>query len=109
MELNKIFYEEQYDEAFKFAIENNFTIKELESSNGRRTFQIVEIPKPTEEDEIDLLRVRRETECFSIINRGKLWYDKLTEEQIKELDKWYHEWLDVTKTQTIPEKPTWLN
>ena len=109
MELNKIFYEEQYDEAFKFVIENNFTIKELESSNGKRTFQIVEFPKPTKEETLEILRSKRETECFSIINRGKLWYDKLTEEQTKELDKWYHEWLDVTKTQTIPGKPAWLN
>ena len=53
-------------------------------------------------------RALREKECFPIINRGKLWYDTLTEEQTYELNIWYHEWLDVTQTQTIPTRPTWL-
>lgn len=54
------------------------------------------------------LRNRREVECFSIINRGSLWYDNLTEEQLSELDKWYREWLNVTDTLVIPEKPFWI-
>lgn len=47
-------------------------------------------------------------ECFSVINRGRLWYDALTEEQLSELQSWYRAWLDGTNTQTIPEKPEWL-
>jgi hypothetical protein len=31
------------------------------------------------------LRLRRNGECFSVINRGFLWYQSLTEEQIQEL------------------------
>lgn len=54
------------------------------------------------------LRYLREIHCFSVINRGQLWYDTLTEEQQKELDKWYKEWLNVTETKIIPEKPEWL-
>lgn len=54
------------------------------------------------------LRNQREVECFPIINRGKLWYDKLTTEQIAELNKWYNAWLDVTETRIIPTKPSWL-
>ena len=57
---------------------------------------------------LDKLRTRRELECFSIVNRGKLWYNTLTEAQILELDKWYKDWLDVTETSIIPEKPSWL-
>lgn len=53
-------------------------------------------------------RRRRELECFPIINRGQLWYDALTEEQLSELQSWYRAWLDGTNTQTIPEKPEWL-
>ncbi len=53
-------------------------------------------------------RQHRQTECFPVINRGRLWYDALTEEQLSELRTWYHAWLDGTNTQTIPEKPEWL-
>ena len=34
-------------------------------------------------------RQRRQAECFSVINRGRLWYDALTEEQLSELKTWY--------------------
>ena len=56
----------------------------------------------------DELRQRRETECFSFINRGQLWYDRLTEEQKTELGAWYSAWLKVTDTLTAPKKPLWL-
>lgn len=54
------------------------------------------------------LRALREKKCFSIINRGALWYETLTEEQVMELRKWYNAWLDVTVTFKIPRKPKWL-
>ena len=54
------------------------------------------------------LKLRRETECFSYINRGQLWYDRLSEEQKSELDKWYSDWLKVTDTLSAPKKPEWL-
>ena len=56
----------------------------------------------------DDLRKRRETECFSYINRGQLWYDKLSNAQKQELSEWYQGWLQVTGTLTAPEKPSWL-
>lgn len=56
----------------------------------------------------DEYRRLRQSECFSVINRGRLWYDALTEEQLSELQSWYRAWLDGTNTQTIPEKPEWL-
>lgn len=57
---------------------------------------------------ISYIRDRRAKECFPIINRGKLWYDKLTPEQFNELSIWYQAWLDATETSKIPEKPEWL-
>ena len=57
----------------------------------------------------DELRQRRETECFSYINRGQLWYARLTEDQQAEMQAWYAEWLKVTETLTVPEKPSWLH
>ena len=56
----------------------------------------------------DELRRQRETECFSYINRGQLWYDRLTEIQRTELATWYESWLHVTETLTVPKKPSWL-
>lgn len=54
------------------------------------------------------LRRRREKQCFSVINRGQIWYDTLTESQKAELRVWYKAWLDVTKTLVEPQKPEWL-
>lgn len=59
------------------------------------------------EENIDLRRLR-ENECFRFINRGELWYDTLTNDQITELSEWYRAWLNVTETKVIPNKPTWL-
>ena len=55
------------------------------------------------------LRDLRSRECFSVINRGKAWYDLLTIEQEAELRQWYHDWLHVTDTGMVPVKPAWLN
>jgi len=63
----------------------------------------------TKEDEILVLRKRRETECFSVINRGKIWYNCITDEQLGELNSWYQKWLNVTETMVVPVKPTWIN
>lgn len=123
MQLNDIFKEDKYNEAYEFAISNNYIINEIEKDiNGNRQFQIVEIPKLTQKEILDILRSRRESECFQIINRGVLWYNTLTEEQRLELDKWYKEWLDITDTYRteyeknpnldietiIPITPSWL-
>lgn len=55
-----------------------------------------------------IIRHRRETECFPIINRGSLWYDSLTAEQKAELATWYQAWLDAPETLVVPQKPSWL-
>lgn len=56
-----------------------------------------------------VIRKRREKECFTIINRGTLWYNCLTIEQKSELNGWYHNWLNATETGVIPPKPEWLD
>ena len=58
--------------------------------------------------DLEVIRQRRETECFPIINRGVLWYNCLTVEQKAELNGWYHNWLNATETGVIPPKPSWL-
>ena len=57
---------------------------------------------------LDDLRFEREQQCFTIINRGQLWYEMLSETQVAELQLWYQAWLDVTETLLIPERPGWL-
>ena len=59
--------------------------------------------------ELATLRERRETECFSVINRGWIWYSCLTLTQWRELRTWYLAWLNVTNTLTVPERPSWLD
>ena len=58
--------------------------------------------------ELKDLRRQREIECFSVINRGYLWYYQLSESQLAELSAWYNAWLNVTETLEIPKKPSWL-
>lgn len=122
MKLGTIFYENKFDEACNYSAANGYTIKEIEPDSFGRRFQIVEIPALTREQILDTLRARREEECFSIINRGVLWYNLLTAEQQNELNVWYKEWLDITDTYReaielnpnldietiIPSKPIWL-
>ena len=55
------------------------------------------------------IRKQREKECFPVINRGALWYNKLTETQKQELSAWYEEWLDAPETGVIPTAPAWLD
>lgn len=66
--------------------------------------------KYQEDIEIEALRERREKECFSVINRGELWYQTnvTTKEREDELSEWYKSWLEVTETKTIPKKPKWV-
>lgn len=61
-----------------------------------------------EQREVKDLRSQREKLCFPYINRGYLWYSKLTEEQKEELDVWYQAWLNVTTTKIVPSNPEWL-
>ena len=58
--------------------------------------------------ELSGLRRRREEECFSVINRGELWYSRLTVPQKVELEQWYEAWLNITETKVVPERPSWL-
>ena len=50
MELNQIFYENEYNEACNFCFAHNYTIQEIEADENGRRFQIVEIPQPTESE-----------------------------------------------------------
>lgn len=55
------------------------------------------------------LRQRRSEECFPIINRGALWYEKLTSDQRSELSEWYEKWLNAPQTLSAPTAPSWID
>lgn len=61
------------------------------------------------EQQREALRARRAAECFPIVNRGALWYDKLTPEQRSELSVWYEKWLDAPQTLYAPVAPSWIS
>lgn len=72
----------------------------------------VYIPYTAEElqaQTLSKIRGRRAAECFPIVNRGVLWYEKLTEAQRQELSEWYEAWLDAPETGIVPDAPVWLN
>lgn len=109
----------EYSQRAQFCNENGLMIVEIEkSADGKRRFQIQEVPAPTKEEILNIIRSIRESECFPIINRGSLWYDKLTDEQKQELSEWYENWLNtpqiyqssdnVDYKTILPEKPQWL-
>lgn len=77
--------------------------------NGSLIFDPEKQKQDKDKLELSNLRTKREEICFPIVNRGSLWYDRLTEEQTSELSKWYQDWLDVTNTRIIPETPEWVN
>lgn len=56
----------------------------------------------------EVLRHIREEECYTIINRGILWYETLTDTQKADLLNWYNAWKDVTDTLIIPVRPSWI-
>lgn len=57
---------------------------------------------------INTIRMRRQSECFSVVDRSQLWYNSLTNEQKAELQEWYEAWLIAPDTLVIPTKPDWL-
>lgn len=57
----------------------------------------------------DVIRARRERECYSVINRGQLWYEGISLAHLVELRKWYKAWLDAPATLIIPDRPAWLD
>lgn len=60
------------------------------------------------EEQKRILRKRRETECFCVVNRGQLWLESISPQQLSELRQWYQAWLDVTETMVAPDRPMWL-
>lgn len=117
--LNDIFYDDkEYALRAKWCNENGYVIKEIDTDEeGKRRFQIQENILSKEEN-LFILRMRREVECFPIINRGIFWYEQLTEEQKIELKTWYKSWLNVPQlyenthpndiNDIIPNRPEWL-
>lgn len=102
--------------AFAEYCNNNHLQTETIVVNDKIAYKIISKQQLSLEDMLSNVRQRRQLECFNIINRGQLWYNNLSDSQIKELKKWYQEWLDITKKckvgidieSIIPTTPKWL-
>lgn len=70
-------------------------------------FKLLKDGRP--ELQTEYYKLARQKYCFPIINRGKLWYDRLQPAQISELNDWYEAWLDITESNQMPVEPAWLN
>ncbi len=57
---------------------------------------ILRVKTLTKEEILNNLRILREEQCFSIVNRGLVWYAQIDNSQNLELTRWYKEWLDIT-------------
>ena len=77
-------------------------------TDGKLIYRDAEYEAVQTEERQNEYRRRRETECFSVINRGQLWYEGISLVQLIELRQWYKAWLNVTETMVVPEKPAWL-
>lgn len=89
-------------------VDDKYADCESQDFNEDFTFNVEKYNARKDSYVLEDLRARRETECFPIINRGALWYNTLTEEQLLELQIWYDKWLNVTQTQWVPERPSWI-
>lgn len=105
--MEEIFYfDENYAKRAKWCNENDCHIQEIEADKLGRRFQIVRNP---EIDVAQQLRQERVDVCFPIVNRGKLWYDSLSDEKLAQLQTWYLQWLDAPQTKIRPKDLEWLN
>ena len=84
------------------------TFRAYKYENGNLLLDETKLQSVNDERIVDELRFKRQKLCFPYINRGYLWYSKLTTEQKDELNVWYQAWLDVTSTKKIPTIPEWL-
>ena len=105
---DKFYFDEDYKNKVVFCNNSNYKIAVVGKDEKGSIYQIQDKPELSDEDFLLQLRERREIECFSIINRGQLWYNLLNAEQYAELNDWYKKWLDVTETKVIPVRPGWL-
>lgn len=79
------------------------------NENGHKVGTLKLVPHiQSDERKREEIRYNREQKCFPIINRGKLWYDKLTDEQLKELGEWYVAWLNAPETMIEPADLEWI-
>lgn len=113
-----ILFDEGYGDRFNLC-QNNYLPKPIMDEHGLYRYAYIdgeivekdlteEIAALEEKRRVEDIRRRREEECFSVINRGTLWYQRLTDAQKEELESWYDQWLDAPETNVIPEKPVWI-
>ena len=95
--------------------ENLITIPLSKNDFTNREFDIEKYHTRVKQKHIADLRKLRVAECFSVIDRSKIWWDTLSEQQVIEIKDWYNEWLNIPNEQLsslerlpLPIKPNFL-
>lgn len=86
MQLNTIFYEENYANAYNFAEQNNCTIKEIEPDENGRRFQIVQ----STVDEISQKEIRKQ-ELQNLLDKTDYIVTKLAEMKMTNIENFSSE------------------
>jgi hypothetical protein len=80
-----------------------------------RVFDIEKYHNRVKQKHVADLRKLRIVECFSVVDRSKIWWDTLSEQQVNEIKDWYNEWLNIPNEQLsslerlpLPIRPSFL-
>lgn len=98
MQLNSIFYEENYSEGYLFADSNGYVIKEIEPDDKGRRFQIIEAPDFNKENTIQelkktLVKYKEDVEQVELFGMQRDDYEEKKQEcvniilRLRELEK----------------------
>lgn len=99
--------------ATELALYNADGVRQYEYSDGVLILRNEsDIQAAANEQEKDVIRSRRDSECFLVLARYSPFYYKALEEsepdKYAELNAWYQAWLDAPETLIIPMQPEWL-
>ena len=99
--------------ATELALYNADGVRQYEYSNGVLILRNAsDIQAAANEQEKDVIRSRRYSECFLVLARYSPFYYKALEisdpDKYAELNAWYQAWLDAPETLIIPTQPEWL-
>jgi hypothetical protein len=95
--------------------ENLITIPLSKNDFTNRVFDIEKYHNRVKQKHVADLRKLRIAECFSVVDRSKIWWDTLSEQQVNEIKDWYNEWLNIPNEQLsslerlpLPIRPSFL-
>ena len=114
--LNKTWshFDRKYNPEYKKWVEEIKQQGYIPITNSEKTYAVKREDYQTERNK-NLIRAKREKECFAIINKNYIinsqsltWFDTLTDSQKVIANKWVEDWRNATETGVIPETPSFV-